>query len=321
MTESNAFPRKLSLVVPTYNEQENLPKLFQELSKIHSKLMDMSVNLEVIVVDNTSIDKTWQSLKDWLDHEPEFEKVIAQHPTNLGVQQSLLTGIRLSSGDAIAVMQSDLQDPPEIIVQMVQAWLAGARYVATKIERRAGSVIPRIGAWLFYRVLAMVSDETVLADSSDFYLFDASLKNAIVSSSGSTPFLRASLSANATPDKVIRYERLDREGGKTNFSLKRRVNFALDAILRDLGGLVKKAIGISAVTGILSGFGLLTLAVVYLLGYRSPVGGWISTVGILLVMLSTTMLIGAVSLELLSRIYRDIPRHDISLDSEVLRSD
>lgn len=310
----------LSLIVPAYNEEANLPKLFLALDEMCLQLDALNVKFQVIIIDNTSIDSTWEILKDWARNTSDFEIVIAQHPVNLGMQQSLLTGLRLSTGDAVAVMQSDLQDPPELVIQMVNEWKNGAAFVATKIERREGTVVPRIGAWFFYRVLAAVSDERVLPDSSDFYLFDAKLRPSLIRKSGSTPFLRASLSALAQPDCVIGYERLDREGGHTNFSLKRRVNFALDAILRDMGGLVKKVILFAILTGFIAGVGLLTLALAYLVGYRSPVAGWISTMGVLLVMLSATTFIGSVILELLSRIYRDLPRHDPSLDSEIIRS-
>lgn len=313
-------PKIVSLVIPTYNEEENLPRLFEAINRVYEDLAGMGLGLEVIVVDNTSIDETWSMLKRWGKTELPFQTVLAQHPVNLGVQQSLLTGLRLSSGNAIAVMQSDLQDPPELIAPMAQAWLEGATYVATKIKKRDGTFVPRIGAWMFYRVLALASDERVIPDSSDFYLFDAKLQQAVISNSGSTPFLRASLSALAVPDVVLGYQRLDREGGKTNFNLKRRVNFALDAILRDLGGLVKKTVAMALITGTIAGLGLATLAIIYLFGYRSPVGGWISTMGVLLLLLSTSMFIGSVTLELLSRIYRDLPRHDASLDSEIIRS-
>lgn len=311
--------QKLSLIVPTYNEEESLPALFAVFSELHLRLNEFEVGLEVIAVDNCSSDSTWEILRGWASDAKGIDSIVVQHPVNLGMQQSLLTGLRLSGGDAIAVMQSDLQDPPELVVKMVKEWLSGAKFVATRIQRREGSIVPRVGAWLFYRLLSLVSDDRVIPDSSDFYLFDSALRKALIQESGTTPFLRASLSATARPDVVIRYQRLDREGGTTNFSLKRRVNFALDALLRDVGGLVKKAISLAIFIGALSFASLLSLALGYLFGYRSPVAGWISTMGVLLLMLSTTMSIGSVTLELLARIYRDIPRQDLSLDSEVIR--
>lgn len=311
--------RTLSLVVPTFNEEANLPRLFEAIDKLGTTLLEMNVSLEVVIVDNFSADATWRELQIWGARTAGICVVLAQHPVNLGMQQSLLTGVRLSTGDAIAVMQSDLQDPPDVIVEMVREWNDGALFVATQIESRRGSVIPRVGAWFFYRALSLVSDSKIIPDSSDFYLIDSKFRKSILKESGSTPFLRATLSSLLSPDAVISYKRLDREGGTTNFNLRRRVNFALDALLRDLGGLVKRVILAAAVIGGGAFLGLATLTVFFLFGYRSPVAGWLSTTGIALVLLSTTMTIGALSLELLYRIYRDIPRHDMSRDSEIVR--
>ncbi|WP_439565927.1 glycosyltransferase [Microcella sp.] len=312
-------PVKLSLVIPAYNEQEGLPRLFEALGRVSEDLSVLSVRLEVVVVDNDSDDDTWPLLNNWASGVADYEVVLIQHPVNLGMQQSLLTGIRLSTGEAVAVMQSDLQDPPELIPKMVEGWLSGASFVATRIERRNEAVVPRAGAWAFYRVLGFVADSKVLPDSSDFYLFDAKYRTAVVSNSGSTPFIRATLAGITPPNVVIPYERRGREDGTTNFNLARRVNFALDAFLRDLSGLVKKTVAMALLTGGISLLGLAVLATVFVFGYRSPVAGWISTMGILLLLLSTSMFIGAVTLELLSRIYRDISRVDRSSDSKVVR--
>lgn len=311
---------KLSLVIPIYNEEASLSSLFQELSGMHDALQLLGVRLEAIAVDNSSLDASWNILQEWVETEQGFEKVAVQHPINLGMQQSLLTGLRMSSGDAIAVMQSDLQDPPELIVSMVKEWLDGASFVATRIEKRRGALVGRVGAWMFYRLMAVVSDDRVITDSSDFYLFDARLKNAVIKDSGTTPFLRSSLASVASPDVVLSYQRLDREGGTTNYNLGRRVNFALDALLRNVSGMVKKIVSLAIVVGTLSFLGLISLTIAFLFGYRSPVNGYVSTMGALLLLLSTTMFLGAVTLEILSRIYRDIPRGDLSKGSTVIRS-
>ena len=311
--------KTLSLVIPTYNEELNLTSLFLAINELNVDLKVNRIDLQVVFVDNSSTDGTWEKLTFLSEESKGVSYVLVRHPVNLGMQQSLLTGVRHSTGDAIAILQSDLQDPPEILSQMVDSWVSGAVFVARKIENRKGSLIPRLGAWGFYRLLSFVSDDRVIADSSDFYLFDSSLKAQLINASGTTPFLRVSLSAIREPDVVISYKRVDRTSGKTNYSLKRRVNFALDALLKNLGGLVKKVISFSIVLGFVTLIALVGLTLSYLLGYRSPVGGWISTIGILLVLLSTTLFIGAVTLELLSRIYRDLPRYDPSSQSEVLK--
>lgn len=91
--------------------------------------------------------------------------------------------------------------------------------------------------------------------------------------------------------------------------------------LRNVSGMVKKIVSLAIVSGALSFLGLLSLSIGFLFGYRSPVNGWVSTMGVLLLLLSTTMFLGALTLEILSRIYRDIPRGDLSRGSAVIRSE
>lgn len=312
--------RSLTVIIPAYNEELALPALFGVCESLNREIHDRGANLEFVFVDNSSTDGTWDALVEWGRTHRQLDVVLVRHPVNLGMQQSLLTGLRIASGDAVSVLQSDLQDPPEVLIDMAKAWLDGARFVATRIRRRDGDWRSRVGAWLFYRLLSLVADGPILADSSDFYLFDARIKALLIQESGTTPFLRSSLMSIAEPDLIIRYDRCVRSEGESNFSLKRRINFALDALLRNVGGMVKKTILLSAIIGVLSVLGGVAIAASYVFaGYRSPVGGWITSTSLLLLTLSTTMLIGALSLELLSRIYRDLPRRDYSLSSEIIR--
>lgn len=307
-------------MVPIFNEEQGLPELFKVLEHISSELNDQDVALEVIAVDNHSQDATWIKLCSYIESNSNFEMVAVQHPVNLGMQQSLLTGIKNSTGDSIAVLQSDLQDPPELIPLMVSKWKDGSKFVASKIEKRKGSLFPRVGAWGFYRLMSVVSDTKVIPDLSDFYLFDASLKTALINDSGTTPFIRTSLSAIQKPDFIFRYQREDREVGNSNFNLTKRINFAVDALIRNLGGIVKKLILLAVIVGFVSISGLLILLISYITGYRSPVNGWVSSTALLLLILSAVMIIGATTLEILSRIYREIPRTDYSAKSLVVSS-
>ena len=314
--------KRLSIIIPAYNEQSSLPLLFDVCEWLDNEIRERGVRLELVVVDNSSTDATWQILQEWARSNSHPDVVLVRHPANLGMQQSLLTGLRVSSGEAAAVLQSDLQDPPEVLVAMVEAWIDGARFVATRIRRRDGGWKSRIGAWLFYRLLAIMADGPILADSSDFYLFDARIKALLIQESGTTPFLRSSLMSIASPDLIIGYDRVARAEGQSNFSFKRRVNFAMDAFLRNIGGIVKKAILLSTIIGGVAGIVALGLGACYIFaGYRSPVGGWLTSTSLLLLILATTMFVGALSLELLSRIYKDLPRKDYSLASEVIRSE
>jgi len=313
--------KTVSVVIPVFNEEDGLNELFQRLSALVVDIARQKVNLELVFVDNASQDATWNILQDWAQKIEGVKVWVVRHPVNLGMQQSLVTGIRTCTGEAIVVLQSDLQDPPELIKDMTALWLGGQKFIATRITSRNEPLLARVGAWFFYRVLSLVSDEPVLWDSSDFYLFDRRLREGVLKHSGSTPFIRSSLSAIATPDTTLTYARGSRASGVTNFNLNRRIRFATDALLRNLGRVVKATLTGASVTGVASLTLLATLAVAYAFGYRSPVSGWISTVGLILTVLASSMFLGAVQVGILARIYRDLPRPDHSLNSEILHFD
>lgn len=297
----------VSVVIPCYNEEENLSELFSELERLSATLAVDGMAVEAVIVDNHSEDTTWFLLNEWLTIPVGFRRVLIQHPENLGIQHSLLSGVKASTGDAITILQSDLQDPPELIAEMVKSWQSGHDFVATKIKKRDGALLPRIGAWGFYRVLSMVSDSSVLADTSDFYLFDKRLRKKLIEKSGSTPFLRSTLSSLADPDSIIVYRRRDRAEGESNFNLSRRIDFALDAILRDLGGLVKKML-IGSMTLFFAGGAILLSVFFLLIGDHTLNLTWLLTAGVVLLAVSPQLAIASIFLELQTRIYKDLPR-------------
>jgi dolichol-phosphate mannosyltransferase len=322
LVRSSTF-KTLSLIIPVFNERSNLGVLKNELLELTRSLHEIHVSLEVVMVDNHSSDGTWDILRSWgEDNDISFRATLIRHPENLGMQQSLITGLRHARGDALAVLQSDLQDPPKLLLQMVKAWNGGElKFIASQISKREGNVSSRFASWWFYRALSLSSSHRVLHDASDFYLFDKSLTAGVLAASGSTPFLRSNLQSLVRPDLVIRYVREDRVNGRSKFNFGQKVSFAFDAILPNISGLIRRAILLGTVTGVLAILAATYLSIAYLLGYRSPVEGWLSTIVVLLVILATTVIMGSLSLELLSRIYKDLPREDKSLKSEVIELD
>jgi glycosyltransferase involved in cell wall biosynthesis len=298
----------LSIVVPLFNESLGFEALINDLSHVALSVYATGMGVEIVLVDNDSTDNTWEKMNSlYEDNSNPFFVTIVRHIRNRGMQASLASGIAKSHGDLIAVIQADLQDPPEMIFEMVLHWLDGADFVATRISKRNSSLGNRIFSWLFYRILRSVSSEKTINDSSDFYLMDKVLASKLLNSLSANPFLRTTLSELQKPDIVLDYERRDRSDGTSKFNLSRKISFALDGILRDLGSLVKVVSFFAVVLGLISLIGLFALVVSYLSGYRSPVSGWISMVTLQLLAIALVSLIGAISTEFLNRIYREIP--------------
>jgi glycosyltransferase involved in cell wall biosynthesis len=307
----------LSIVIPVFNESIGLEDLIQELSDLAKEINALGLEVELVFVDNDSDDSTWEKLNLLYEETTDaFFVTIVRHVLNRGMQASLATGIAHSHGNAIAVVQADLQDPPELIVEMVLHWLDGSDFVATRITKRDSSAVNRISSWLFYRILRSVSSQKSLNDSSDFYLIDENLAKKLLKSLSANPFLRTTLFELRKPDQIIDYVRKNRAEGDSKFNYSRKISFALDGILRDLGTVVR-LVSLSAILlGVTSLIALFFLVFSYLVGYRSPVSGWISTVTLEVLSLAVLSLVGAVSIEFLNRIYRELPYRGLEYVSD-----
>lgn len=311
---------RVSIVIPLYNENENLKALLLELEKISESLSELETDLEIVFVDNNSSDGTWNILKDEIQHGASYKAIGIKHVRNLGMQHSLVTGMNAATGDAIAVWQSDMQDPPSLLVQMVSLWRQGHTFIATKVESRDETFLNKISAWVFYRILSLISSKKVYKDFSDFYLFDRKIYDQIKYLFGSRPFVRTTLTEVCAPSKVIRYDRNKRENGSSKFNFSGKVRFALDAIVRDLGRLIQ-FLTIGAVSvGAISIIGIFVILIFYIFGIRSPVAGWATFAILGLFNLALSSLFFGLILEILVRVYRDLPLRSESVIAEQIES-
>lgn len=311
---------KLSIVVPIYNEGSGILEFFQELKLNVGLIEDTSIQIEYVLVDNQSTDNSWDLIEDLVGQNPSIDIKAIQHPFNLGMQESLITGIKAATGDAMLVIQSDLQDPPSLIPKMVSAWMSGANFVATRIERRDDPLIVRIGSWIFYRVLDFLSGSKVVKDSSDFYLISAKLRDQALHKVATKPFVRTLISGIQAPDQILRYNRRIRSKGNSSYNHRGRAKFAVDAYLSNLSGLASKLAIFAISIFALSFLSVVVVIVAYLLGHRSQVQGWGSQVALIAFFGSINLLLIATTLEIVSRIYSSVPRRNDLLPLKIITS-
>lgn len=317
---SNRQGKTVTLLIPVYNEEEGISSLLNAVANLEKKVRDLGASLEVLFVDNNSLDKTWDSICRADGLKLAFKVHCVRHSRNEGMQRSLLTGLNLAEGDAVVVLQADLQDPIDVIPEMVAQWMNGANYVATVVKRRQGNLWTRFSAWIFYRALKFAAANKVLLNSSDFYLIDKSISKLVVANGSSNPFIRTALSSIQEPDVILNYERVERSSGKSNYNWSRKLTFAVDGLLNDLGGLVNKLVVSSIAIGLSTLLMIICLTTLFILGWRSPVSGWVSTVILLLIVLLTVTSIGSISLALLNKIYRETRSNSFPEISEVWKS-
>ncbi len=204
-------PRKtgLSVVVPVYNERPVLPLLVERLQLVLSSL---DINYELVMVDDGSRDGSGQYLVDLAIASPTIKAI--RLTRNFGKEAALTAGIAEASGDAVIVIDADLQDPPELIPDMLQAWQDGADVVCMKRRTRAGeTAAKRLSAHLFYRLLNRISSVNIPEDTGDFRLMSRQAVDALNQLTERNRYMKGLFSWIGLPTQIIEYDRAPRAAG------------------------------------------------------------------------------------------------------------
>jgi glycosyltransferase involved in cell wall biosynthesis len=221
--------KKISLVIPIKNEVENIPALISELDTIFGRKEFKRYQVEFIVNDNFSNDGSRYLLSLWAVKDARVRLSLFER--DLGFQGSLITGMRLATGDVLAVLHGDLQDPPHLLLEMLYQWENGARVIAPIVINRQENFLDRLGRKIFYSLLVRSSDSRLSRDFQDFYMLDKSVYREIAKSPINSSFIRAKISSNFGIDVTIPYERRKRELGSSNFRFVAKYNLAVDGLL------------------------------------------------------------------------------------------
>jgi dolichol-phosphate mannosyltransferase len=234
--------KKMSLityVIPTRNEETGIEDLFDAIKNVSFELDKLGHSLEVVIVDNYSSDHTVNRILQVSTKENVRVNLYCLN-RNYGLQRSLLFGMSRATGDAVVILQSDLQDPVSASLEMVQAWQSGARTVAGISHKRNEKKLTILTSGIFYYVVNFLSDIKVLKWFQDFFLLDKSVYTDLARRINHYEFLRGRIVEEYGIDKKIQYERLARKKGVSNFNFAGRYSIAMDGITRFGTKLIRK---------------------------------------------------------------------------------
>ena len=217
---------KLDIVIPIYNEQENLPLLHQRLKEACDDLQD--ITWQVIYVNDGSSDRSLEIMLDQRREDPRFS--IVELSRNFGHQAAISAGLACSDSDAVIVMDGDLQDPPELIPELISCWQQGANVVRAQRQSRKESGIRRLGFDIFHRMFTFITDFPVPPNAGIFGLLDRQAADELKKLPEQNRFFPGLRSWVGLKQEVVYYDRDDRAGGKPKQSLSRLIRYALDAI-------------------------------------------------------------------------------------------
>src|ERR1700722_11301338 len=220
-------PVKYSIVIPLYNEEGILPVLVERLQEIIAKFDGPS---EVVMVDDGRRDATYQLATEASARDPRFKLI--QFSRNFGHQMAITAGMDAASGDAVIIMDADLQDPPYVIPQMIEKWREGDEIVYGLRQQREGEgVFKPVTASAFYGVLHRIADIDTAVDVGDCRLVDRKALNAFLQMRESNRYVRGMFSWIGFRQAGVPYTREERKAGATHYTLRKMLMLASNGIL------------------------------------------------------------------------------------------
>ena len=292
--------KKISVVIPMYYEEEVANECYERMSSVLKSIPNYEY--EIIFVNDGSKDKTLEILEGIAEKDKNI-KVIS-FSRNFGHQCAVTAGLRYVTGDAIVIIDADLQDPPELILEMIKLWENGNEVIYGKRKIRKGeSAFKLLTAKMFYKTLNALSDVDIPKDTGDFRLVDRKVVDVINSLPEHNKFLRGLFSWVGFEQEAYEYERKERFAGRTKYPLKKMLKLASDGIISFSTKPLKLVGGLGILSIIFSFIILIYSVLSYFLKWNNLTPGWTS------IMITVTFLSGVILLSLwmigeyVSRIY------------------
>jgi glycosyltransferase involved in cell wall biosynthesis len=301
-----------SVVAPVFNEEQTLPHFYARTVAV---LEQLGAPFELVLVNDGSRDGSYQVLRELYERDPRVR--VINFSRNFGHQIAISAGLDHARGDAVVIIDSDLQDPPEVIPTLVERWKAGAEVVYAQRTKRAGETrFKLLTAAIFYRLIARITGMDIPRDTGDFRLLDRRVVEALVVMREHHRFMRGLSVWVGFRQEAVQYERHERFAGATNYPLFKMIRFSLDAIT----GFSYAPLQLATTFGFaLAGVSLLGIVVAVLLRL---VGGAIQGQGTTLIVV---LFLGGIQLiflgvigEYLGRIYDEVRARPLYIVRNVL---
>lgn len=305
----------LSLIVPVFNEEEVLPVSYARMSAAMQALT--GYDYEIIYVNDGSRDGTMKQLRA-IAKEHKKVRVIS-FSRNFGHQLAVTAGMDNARGDALIIIDADLQDPPEVIAELVKAWENGADIAYGKRLKREGeTVFKKLTAFCYYRLLNAMSAYPIPLDTGDFRLLDKKVADVFLKMREHNRFLRGMsgwMGFDAVPVEYVRHER---QAGKTKYTLKKMLRLAFDGILGFSYKPMSLALYAGAALGVIGMLGLIALIIIAATIGCAP---WLWAVDGLVLINALTLAAVGVQGAYLNRIYDEVRGRPLYIAAETINLD
>ncbi len=296
-----------SVVIPVFNEEENLELLHRRLSEV---LQHSCQDYEIILVDDGSRDKSLEIMSRLRGTDPKVK--IISFSRNFGHQMAITAGIDYASGDAVIVMDADLQEPPEVIPQLIEKWREGYDTVYAIRESRKDPILKRAIAFAFYRLFRRMSEIDVPVDAGDFRLMSRRVVDILRTMPERNRYLRGLASWVGFSQASISYARDERYRGERKYSLWQSARLAFDGITSFSQSPLRLATHLGlvvSVVGFLYGAIMITLELVF--GRIIP--GWTTLMAAVIFLGGVQLFVVGIIGEYIGRIYVEVQQRPLYL--------
>lgn len=300
MANWNSSNIKYSVIIPMYNEEAVIQETYRRIKKVMSAEGE---SYELIFVNDGSSDACAAIVRDYAAWDATVKLI--DFSRNFGHQIAITAGMDYAAGEAVIIIDADLQDPPELIRAMIERWREGYEVVyAQRVKRKGESLFKKWSAAAFYRVLRSASETPIPLDTGDFRLMDRKVVNELKKLPESNRFVRGLVSWVGFRQIAVPFERDERLAGETKYPLKRMLKLSLDGLTSFSGKPLKLA---SYLGGLFTGVGLLSLlyAAGEALFTRFSAPEWAPLAGLMLFCSGIVLLILGVLGEYVGRIYEE----------------
>ncbi len=304
---------KYSLVIPIYNEEDTIAELYRRVSSVMNRLDGQS---ELILINDGSSDRSLNMLRDLRNKDDRIRYLSLAR--NFGHQVAVTAGLNFAQGDAVIVLDADLQDPPELIPEMIELWQQDYQVVyAQRTKRHKESWFKRSTAFLFYRLLKFLADVDIPADTGDYCLMDRKVVEILNSMPERNRYIRGLRAWIGFRQTSVRFERDPRFAGEVKYTFRKSLSLAINSLV----SFSRVPLLFSTYLGLFSAFLSLLMSILVLywriFEVKSPITG-LATIMIAIFFLGSVQLIGIGILgEYIGRIYEEIKGRPLYTLAEV----
>lgn len=306
----------LSVIVPCYNEEENVPAFYEEMMKNEKFLEEEGLDLEIIYVDDGSKDGTVREVKKL--HEKDERVHLVSFSRNFGKEAGIYAGFQKAKGDYVVMMDADLQDPPSLLPEMFSYIKQGYDSVATRrVTRKGEPPVRSFFARMFYKIMNKISSAEMMDGARDYRLMTRQVVDAILSMCEYNRFTKGIFGWVGYETKWIEYENVERAHGKTKFNFWKLFLYSIEGIT----AFSTVPLAIASFMGVLfciAAFIAIIALIVKNLIFHDPVAGWPSLVCIILLVSGVQLFCVGILGQYLSKTYMEVKHRPIYLVKEEL---